>query len=124
MKMTESDYLTHAAAYWSNAIALTALFVSILSGYVISAYVAGANMSRAQLVIINTLYLGVCALLLFSMLVTGEMAVEMERIAFEMTTDRKYSPGGTFPYLLWGFWPFCVFLSIKFMWDIRSSGTK
>jgi hypothetical protein len=122
--MTESEYLTHAATYWSNAIALTALFITIVSGYIIAAYVAGASMTRAQIMIVNTLYFGVCALLLFSMLVVGEMAAEMERIAFEMTTQRKQSPGGIFPYVLWSFWPFCVLLSIKFMWDIRRSVTQ
>jgi hypothetical protein len=118
-KMTESELLEHGAAFWSNAIALTAIFITILSGYIISAYVAGKDMTRSQIIIVNTLYLGISTLLLLSMLVTGQTALEMEKIAFEITVQRKHPPGDFFPYVLIVFWTFCVLLSIKFMWDIR-----
>ena len=102
--MTESELLEHGAAFWSNAIAITAILITLLSGYMIAAYAVGKDMTRSQLIIVNTLYLGICTLLLFAMLVTGQIASEMEKIAFEITTQRQSSPGGNFLYVLFGFW--------------------
>ena len=122
--MTESELLTHGAAYWSSAIDLTAIFISVLSGYIISAYMAGINMTRSQLAIVNTLYLGIAALLLLSMLILGQTAMEMEKIAFEITVQRKHPPGAFFPYVFIVFWSLCVLLSLKFMWDIRHAKSE
>ena len=122
--MTESELLEHGAAFWSNVIAQTAILITLLSGYIIAAYAVGKDMTRSQLIIVNTLYLGICTLLMFAMLVTGQTASEMERIAFEITTQRKSSPGGNFLYVLFGFWSLCIFLSVKFMWDIRNTKIK
>ena len=122
--MTESELLELGAAFWSNAIALTAIFITVLSGYIICAYVAGKSLTRSQITIVNTLYLGVSALLLLSMLITGQTAIEMEKIAFEITVQRKHPPGEFFPYMFIAFWSFCVFLSVKFMWDIRHAKSE
>ena len=102
--MTESELLEHGAAFWGNAIAIRAILITLLSGYIIAAYVAGKDMTQSQLIIVNTLYLGICALLLTAMLITGQIASEMEMIAFEITTQRKSAPGGDFLYVLFGFW--------------------
>lgn len=122
--MTESELLEHGAAFWSNAIALTAIFITILSGYIICAYLVGKSLTRSQIIIVNTLYLGISTLLLLSMLITGQTAIEMEKIAFEITVQRKHPPGEFFPYMFIVFWSFCVFLSIKFMWDIRHAKSE
>ena len=122
--MTESELLEHSAAFWGNTIAMTAILITLLSGYIITAYAVGKDLTRSQIIIVNTLYLGICTLMMFAMLVTGQTASEMEKIAFEITSQRKSSPGGNILYVLFGFWSFCICLSVKFMWDIRNTKTK
>ena len=117
--MTESELLESSALFWSNSISILAILTTIISGYLITAYVAGKDFDRIQVTIINTLYIAICTLLLFAILNTGQIAAEMESIAFAMTTQRTHPPQSFFAYVALGFWLFCILLSIKFMWDIR-----
>ena len=118
--MTEAELIESSALFWSNSISLLAILATIISGYLITAYAIGKDLDRLQVFIINTLFIGICTLLLFGIANTGQIAAEMEVIAFEMSTQRAHPPKSFFAYVALGFWIFSMLLSIKFMWDIRN----
>lgn len=122
--MTESELMEVAQVVWANAISLGALFITILSGYLIVAYVVGAAMSPNQLRIVNVLYVGLNVFLIGSFLGFAVNASELESLAFDMTTQREVVPLPYFSYGISGLFLFCHFASLKFMADIRRDGNE
>jgi len=54
--MTPYEYFDLAQGSLSNVTALVSLWVAILSGYVVVAYLVGARLTRAQVVMLNLNY--------------------------------------------------------------------
>ena len=122
--MELGEVLLAAQAAWGNVISVGALIVTIISGYLVVAYVAGKDMTRTQVIIINTLYV----LFMTASLMSGRAftirATELMQIAVELSDERLSSP---WPDVIY-FWRF-VYLSamaasLKFMWDIRHTAKE
>ena len=96
-----------------------AMFISILSGYLIIAYLAGINMTRSQVVIVNTLYILLMILMMAAMFSITLRANEMAMLSFQMSSQRTISPHGFMPLIAVIFFFFCTIASLKFMWDVR-----
>ncbi len=117
--MTEAELLEVAQMGWGNVISLTTLFITILSGYLITAYVAGARMKREQVVIINLLYILMTGLVLSAIIVMTLRATEWGRLSLELSNVRSKGPAD---WTSWGVATTCgfsVLASLKFMWDVR-----
>ena len=54
--MSEADLMNVVQGIISNSIATFAVFVSLVGGYLVTAYLAGKNLTRSQTVIISTLF--------------------------------------------------------------------
>ena len=117
--MDEAELLEISNMAWGNSIALVGLVITLISGYLIAAYIAGANMTRSQSVIINILYVGFASFLILSFLAFSLGATELDTIAYEMTTQRSNEPRAELAYAVGIFMSFCVLASLRFMWDIR-----
>ena len=117
--MSEAELFQYGSTTWSNTIGLTALFLTVLSGYLITAYVAGSNLSSSQITIINGSYVLVAGLLVFSIYLFGATAIEVDTVAFEMSTQRKNRPIPEPLYALVTIYGALIFASLKFMWDVR-----
>ena len=117
--MVEAELLEISNMAWGNSIALVGLVITLISGYLIAAYIAGANMTHSQSVIINILYVGFAVFLILSFFAFAQSALEMDAIAYEMSTQRSIGPRGELAYAVGIFMGFCVLASLKFMWDIR-----
>jgi len=117
--MSEAELLEIANIMWGNTISILGLAITLISGYLIVAYIAGANMTRSQAVIINILYIGLALFLILSMMSFSYSAGELATTAFEMSTQLTTPPRTMLAYALGTFVAFCVAASLKFMWDIR-----
>jgi hypothetical protein len=117
--VNEAELLEVSNMMWGNTISLVGLVVTLISGYLIAAYIAGAEMNHSQAVIINTLYIGFASFLILSMLSFSMSAGELDTFAFEMSTTRTSPPRIFLAYLVAIFTSLCVCASLKFMWDIR-----
>ena len=117
--MSEAELLQYGSSTWSNSIGLTVLFLTVLSGYLITAYVAGSNLSSSQITIINGSYLLVAGHLVFAIYAFGATAIEVDTVAFEMSTQRKNRPIPEPLYALVTIYGALIFASLKFMWDVR-----
>ena len=119
--MAEAELLEVSNIMWGNSISLMGLVLTLISGYLIAAYIAGSGMTHSQAVIINILYIGFCSFLILSMLAFSHSAGELDTIAFEMTTQYASLPATYLAYAVAAFASFCLLASLKFMWDIRHS---
>ena len=122
--MNEMEVLEVANIMWGNSISLIGIVITLISGYLIAAYIAGSSMTHSQAVIINILYTGFALFLILAMLAFSHSAGELDTIAFEMTTHRVSPPRTYLAYAVASFVSFCVLASLKFMWDIRHPKIK
>jgi hypothetical protein len=117
--MVEAELLEISNMAWGNSIALVGLVITLISGYLIAAYIIGANMTHSQSVIINILYVGFASFLILSFFAFSLGATELDTIAYEMSTQRSNEPRAELAYAVGIFMSFCILASLKFMWDIR-----
>ena len=54
--MTEYELVDNAMTYFNAALTAFGMYITVLSGYVIAAFVAGERLDRAQVWIINVLF--------------------------------------------------------------------
>ena len=124
MTEVEAELIQATQATWGNVISLTVVQISLLSGYLITAYLAGKNLTRAQVVIVNGLYLLMSAFVLMSIFTLSNRATEMATIAIEMSSDRGLTPQHWLPLGVIVIFSVCLLSSLKFMWDVRHSKTE
>lgn len=117
--MTEAELLEIAQAIWGNVIALIALYLTILSGYLIVAYSVAADMTRSQVLIVNSLYLLVVIFLLLSIYTLSLRGNELAMLSIEMSTQRQLGPKVYLPLGVSATFVICTLASLKFMWDVR-----
>ncbi len=64
--MTQFEMLDLAQSQMSNATANYAVFLSVVSGYLVTAYLIGADLTQAQVRLLTALFLIVTAVLIWS----------------------------------------------------------
>lgn len=122
--MSEGELIQATQATWGNVISLIGITITILSGYLIVAYVAGRDMSRSQVVIVNTRYVLIFSLMLMSVYTLTLRATEMGQLSIEASAQRSLGPRPEIPFLLLAVFSFCLLASLKFMWDVRQKGKQ
>ena len=122
--MTEAELISAAQAAWGNTISLISLFITLLSGYLVVAYLAAANMTSSQTGIVNTLYISICSFLLASIFTLSNRATEMAALSVEMSTQRVLEPQLWLSFGVLFVFAICAIASLKFMWDVRHPKTE
>ena len=64
--MTQYETLDLAQSAFSSSIAAYALFLSIVTGYLVTAYMAGKELDRAQVLLLSGLFLVVVSIAIWS----------------------------------------------------------
>lgn len=64
--MTQYESLDLAQSAFSSSIAAYAIFLSIVTGYLVTAYLAGRELSRGQVWLLSVLFLVVAAIAIWS----------------------------------------------------------
>jgi hypothetical protein len=116
MGMTEYQVADIAAAVLANFLTSLTVFLSIVSAYVISAFVAGQRLSKIQLSIVNLCFVVASGIL-------GYLVVSLFRRFFGLAQSIKVERGliGEVDFT----WPLSallvamVFGSLIFMWSVR-----
>ena len=117
--MTEAELAEQVTNYGSQGLAAFTVWVSIVAGYLVAAYLAGGNLNRTQVSILNSVYLFVCALLMLA--VFGSFRVQAF-YATELRAVFPHSPQLAHMYIASGVTAACAgatIASLKFMWDVR-----
>ncbi len=117
--MTEYELVDATATYASNFVLIFTLYLTLISGYLITAFVAGTRLSTVQVSILNFGFIISAGLMAFSALGAGIIRVHYTRELLELTADAPHRP------LLWLFLSWFILMiggvlaSLYFMWDVR-----
>jgi predicted anti-sigma-YlaC factor YlaD len=121
MGMTEYEVADLAASVMANFLTALTVFLSIVSAYVVSAFVAGERLSKVQLTIINLCFL-------VSVGILGFIIVSLFRRFFGLAQSINVERGtiGSIDFT----WPICGLLtaivlgSLVFMWNSRNKDAE
>jgi len=119
--MTEAELLEAASNNWSIVISLLTIFISVISGYLVVAYLAGKELNTQQAALVNALYGAFVGFCVYAIYMFSSAAVEQAKLAFELSTQRSMAPSEVIPFVFVSINIPIILASYKFMWDIRHS---
>ena len=119
--MSESEILELAHLSMSNMLASFAILLTLISGYLIIAYTAGASFSRIQIAIINILYVSMTLTFLFAVYGYCQAAVDFSLEARELNPGRPYRGTEHFPLITVGINALAIVSSLYFMRHVRNA---
>jgi hypothetical protein len=93
--------------------------ITLLTGYIVVAYLAGNDLNRSQVAIVNTLYILLSIFALMSIYSMSMRATEMAVLSIGMSEQRNLGPTLWLPIGVAVIFAFCLLASLKFMWDVR-----
>ena len=117
--MSEAELFEAGQFAYSNSLAAFTIYITLLSGYIVVAYIIGEKLVGSQTIIINTLYSLLMLTVLAAFVSFARIGYETNYLASEMSTLRKVAPMPLVAELAVVVMVFCYLASIKFMWDIR-----
>jgi predicted anti-sigma-YlaC factor YlaD len=121
MGMTEYEVADLAASVMANFLTSLTVFLSIVSAYVISAFVAGERLSKVQLSIVNLCFLVSAGIL-------GFIVVSLFRrffgLAQAINVERGTIGSIDFTWPIGGLLAAIVFGSLVFMWNSRNKDAE
>ena len=118
--MSESEILELAHLSMSNMLASFAIFLTLISGYLIIAYTAGAGFSRLEVTIINILYVAMTLTFLFAVYGYCQAAADFSLEARELNPARPYRGTEHFPIITICINALAIISSLYFMWHVRN----
>jgi hypothetical protein len=121
--MTEAELFESAQTVWSNYITCMSIFITIVSAYLIVAYIAGRNLTRPQVILVNALFVSFSVYAITAMYGFSRVATELASLSIGMSTQRSEVGVTTVPTIaLLVFIPLAS-ACLKFMWDVRHPKT-
>jgi hypothetical protein len=122
--MTEAEMLEIVQSMWGNYLSTMSIFISVISAYLIIAYMAGDKLTKAQMALVNVLMGIFCSIGIAAMHGYSTSATELTLLSLEMSTQRTQIGMTTVPLITLLVFPPLILASYKFMWDIRHSKTE
>jgi hypothetical protein len=118
--MTHYEALDLAQSTFSNSLAAYAIFLSIVSGYLITAYLVGSELSRIQVRLLTLLFLIVAAILIWSMSAYAYWGDAFSTVARGENRERTFMTAQSWlPAFLAVINSLTVIGCIFFMWNVR-----
>lgn len=126
--MTPGDWVELMTGSQSNAVGTFSLLLTMLSGYMVIAYVAGASLTRLQLALANTLYLS-GTLVTLAGLRTSMMEADMARVHLSSLVEEidyavTLEQARLIADLVVALDVVLIGAPLIFMWQIRHAKTK
>lgn len=124
--MSVDGLLEVAFVTWGNVATLLALLITIISGYMVVAYTAGADLTRQQVILINLIYILMGGFVGWGCREMTVRAAMFEDLAYSMATGElatQFSRGDIAHAIISAF-GLAMIASLKFMWDIRHPKTE
>ncbi|MEP1473062.1 MAG: hypothetical protein ABJK25_18945 [Halieaceae bacterium] len=119
--MSAEGLLEVAFVTWGNVATLLALLITIISGYMVVAYTAGASLTRQQVILINLIYLLMGGFVGWGCREMTIRAALFEDVAYKMATGEigAMASRGEVAFGIISAFSLAMIASLKFMWDIR-----
>ena len=98
---------------------IVTLMVTVVSAYLVAAFVAGFKLQKSQVTLVNTLF-GIFSIYgIAGMFAFARNATEMMLLSIEMSAQRTVHGLTIVPEATLIVFPLLVMACYKFMWDIR-----
>ncbi len=121
-RMTPYEYLDLAQSAFSSSISSYAVFLSIISGYLVTAYLVGAKLTKTQISMLNTLFLLVVSFLIFSISSYVFWGTEFSSLAGQEGAERPLMAPRTWMSIVLALVNlFTAAICLVFMWNMRHS---
>lgn len=114
--MLEVSFIT-----WGNVLTCLTLLITLISGYLVVAFVAGEKMTSAQVSIVSSVYLLMILFVLYGTAAFVGKAHGFEEIAYSMAGEQlsSFVPRGDIALSIVVVFGIAILASLKFMWDVR-----
>ncbi|QFU75127.1 hypothetical protein EY643_05390 [Halioglobus maricola] len=124
--MTAEGMLEVAFVTWGNVATMMGLLISVISGYLVVAFVAGERMTRSQVVLVNIFYGFISGFLTWALHEMSHRAAIIETAGYNLASGEvaKLTARDDIALLLVMAFSLTVVGSYKFMWDIRHPKTE
>jgi hypothetical protein len=122
--MEAADYLEAATSYFGLTIDTLSFYMTVTSGYLIVAYLAGAKLSRLQVAVISTLYIFMSSTATYGLyaFVARGMAFSLKHSALDPEIVVYANP--VLSIVLSATLAGGIIASLIFMWNIRRVRTE
>ncbi len=117
--MTEQELAGLISNYSSQGGAFFALWITIVSGYLIAAYLAGDRLKRSQVFILNTFYVWVSSLVVVGFYGSFNTQAHYTRELKLMVPDSPQMMTWNLAFAVTIASVLGILATLKFMWDIR-----
>lgn len=117
--MTEAELVEAWGQFLGNSQTAMALYLSILSGYLIIAYLVGRKLSRTQVIILSTMFLFASAFCTMILTTWWQRALEFALEAQVINPERVVSNSQTAVRGVAVLFSLGILSSLYFMWNIR-----
>jgi hypothetical protein len=119
--MTESELVEAWGIFLGNSQTAMALYLSILSGYLIIAYIVGRKLSRVQVIILSTMFFFASAFCTLVLTTWWQRALEFAHEARAINPERIVSNSQEGVYTVAVLFSVGILASLYFMWNVRHS---
>ena len=117
--MTEAELVQAWGIFLGNSQTAMALYVSILSGYLVIAYVVGRKLSRFQVRVVSTLFATTALYVTFILTVWWQRALEFALEAKALNPNRIVTNSQLGVYVTGLLFCMGILAALYFMWDVR-----
>jgi hypothetical protein len=117
--MTEYELVDSIVSYNSTMQAWLTVFVTVLTAYLITAHVAGKNLTRSQVIILNFLFLIYSFLFVFAVHSAGERCLELAIEVKAINPSRSIGLTRDIFLICLATMVVSIVVALKFMWDVR-----
>ncbi len=122
--MTEYELVDAIASFNSGAGAWSAIYFTILSAYLIAAYMAGSQLTRSQVTIISAGFFIAASMCCFVAISQALRSVEFANEVRLLNPDRAFSVKLWIPQTWGALLSLGILVALKFMWDVRHPKTQ
>jgi hypothetical protein len=121
-----TEYELQELAFMANGLAATyiTILITIISGYLLVAYVAGAKLSKPQVMLVNTLFVFASALFTYGMLASFIKQQEIVTHLQSISPEAYHAVNQFVISALTGVFTIIILASLHFMWGVRHPKTE
>lgn len=117
--MTEYEAVELSQIYFANFLSMNALMLTMISGYLITAYIVGSSLKLGQVCIINGIFLSVSIWTGWAGYAYVMGGSYYAVVGGSMNPDRVVYAGPLTGYVTVIVYVCFTLASFKFMWDVR-----
>ena len=117
--MTSYEFADLALSAFANQSSSYAIFLTMVTAYLVTAYAIGDKLTRIQIWMLTSLYLIACAIVIWAILSFGIYADKLTQFAYPEVEIGLFSSRSSMQFIVAFVNLLTVAVSLMFMWNVR-----